>query len=109
MRGPYLDARGADAQGRLPLARRLPPAGALKSYIAEARSTAGEDLLPRDMKSGWAFRFPADAARRLAALDPRESVAVEFVFPGARDTVRRAYVEVGDFAAGRAFVQMAQR
>jgi hypothetical protein len=34
-------------------------------------------------------------------------VAVEFVMPD--DTVRRAYVEVGDFAAGRAFLKLAQR
>ena len=34
-------------------------------------------------------------------------VAVEFLFPN--DQVRRAYVEVGDFAAGRAFLRMASR
>jgi hypothetical protein len=107
--GPYLDVRGADAKGKLPLARRMPPASALRTYSAEARSTAGADLLPKDMTSGWAFRFPAEAGRRLAELDPRESVAVEFIFPGREDVVRRAYVEVGDFAAGRAFIQMAQK
>ena len=107
--GPYLDHRGADTKGKLPLARRLPPASALKIYSPEARSTAGGDLMAKDTTSGWAFRFPAEAARRLAELDPRESFAVEFVFPGERDVVRRAYVEVGDFAAGRAFIQMAQK
>ena len=45
------------------------------------------------------------AAQELARLDPREAVAVDFLFPG--DGVRRAYVEVGDFAAGRAFLQVA--
>jgi hypothetical protein len=80
--GPYLDTRGADAKGKLPLDRRMPPSSALKIYSAEARSAAGEDLLPKDVKAGWAFRFPADATRRLAELDPRESIAVEFVFPG---------------------------
>jgi hypothetical protein len=34
-------------------------------------------------------------------------VAVEFLFPG--DRVRRAYVEVGDFAAGQAFLTVAAR
>jgi hypothetical protein len=35
---------------------------------------------------------------------------VEFVFAGsAGDLVRRAYVEVGDFAAGRAFLQVGPR
>ena len=34
-----------------------------------------------------------------------ESVTVEFVFQGAGgDLVKTAYVEVGDFAAGRAFL-----
>ncbi|WP_309643243.1 hypothetical protein [Phenylobacterium sp.] len=107
--GPYLDTRG-EAVGRLPLARRMPPSGALAIYAAEARSSAGRDLLPKDLKSGWAFRFPAKAAAALASLDPREAVAVEFLFAdGQGETVRRAYVEVGDFAAGRAFLQVASR
>lgn len=107
--GPYLDNRG-EALGRLPLARRLPPAGAQATFSAEARSHAGRDLLPKDLKSGWAFRFPAKAAAAVAALDPREAVAVEFLFAdGQGESVRRAYVEVGDFAAGRAFLQVAGR
>ena len=101
--GPYLDHFGGESRG-LPLARRLPPRSALRIYAAEARSPAGSDLLPKDGGGGWAFRFPAEAASELAALDPRESVAVEFLFPG--DVVRRAYVEVGDFAAGRAFLNL---
>jgi len=103
----YLDRRAADLNGRMPLDRRMPPASALKTYTAQARSPAGADLAGKDLKAGWAFRFPPEAAAKLAALDPREAVAVDFVFPG--DTVRRAYVEVGDFAAGRAFLQLAQR
>ncbi|MDO9247070.1 MAG: hypothetical protein Q7U11_11435, partial [Phenylobacterium sp.] len=43
----------------------------------------------------------------LSGLDPREAVMVEFLFAG--DAARRAYVEVGDFAAGRAFLQTASR
>ena len=104
---PYLDRRGLAASARLPLARRLPPASALRSFSAQARSPAGLDLLPKGERSGWTFRFPDAAAAELAALDPREAVAVEFLFPG--DQVRRAYVEVGDFAAGRAFLQIASR
>ena len=107
--GPHLDARGQPL-ATLPLERRLPPPSGLSVYSAEARSTAGTDLRPKTMKSGWAFRFPGPAARALAELDPREAVAVEFLFAGPRgDTVRRAYVEVGDFAAGRAFLQVAAR
>jgi len=100
---PYLDLRGDQD-----LARRLPPPGARRTYSAEARSKAGLDLRPEEMGAGWAFRFPAEAAVRLAALDPREAVAVEFLFSQG-PAVRRAYVEVGDFAAGRAFLQVAAR
>jgi hypothetical protein len=104
--GPYLDGAGASGQ-TLPLDRRLPPRSALRSYAAEARSTAGTDLRPKDAPAGWAFRFPGQAAAELASLDPRESVAIEFLFPD--DVVRRAYVEVGDFAAGRAFLNLTSR
>lgn len=108
-RGPYLDSRGLSLAS-LPLSRRLPPEAAQNVFAAEARSRAGKDLAPKDMGVAWAFRFPAEAARELATLDPREAVAVEFLFQGAgRDQVRRAYVEVGDFAAGRAFLQVAGR
>jgi hypothetical protein len=101
---PYLDRWGSGSTAGLPLARRLPPASALKAYAATARSEAGPELMPKGAADGWTFRFPDAAAQELANLDPREAVAVEFLFPG--DVVRRAYVEVGDFAAGRAFLQL---
>jgi hypothetical protein len=99
--GPYL------LGGRQPLARKLPPASATRSYIAEARGGAEAELLPKGYAGGWAFRFPAHAVQALAELDPREAVAVEFMMPGGR--VRTAYVEVGDFAAAHAFLQVASR
>ena len=104
---PYLDRYSGGSTSRLPLARRLPPRSALKAYGAAARSHADDELLPKGAESGWAFRFPDAAAQDLARLDPREAVAVEFLFPG--DVMRRAYVEVGDFAAGRAFLQIGGR
>jgi hypothetical protein len=104
---PYLARFSGGSTAGLPLAQRLPPPGAQKAYAAVARAQAGADLLPRNVDLGWAFRFPDDAAAELAALDPRESIAVDFLFPG--DVVRRAYVEVGDFAAGRAFLKVAAR
>jgi hypothetical protein len=104
---PYLARYGAGSTARLPLPLRLPPPLAQKAYAATARSAADPELLPKGATAGWAFRFPDAAAAELAALDPREAVAVEFLFPG--DIVRRAYVEVGDFAAGRAFLQVAAR
>lgn len=105
--GPYLDTRAS--KRRLALSKRLPRGPAVRVFAAEARSPAGEDLLPKGVKTGWAFRFPSSAARAMAGLDPREAVAIEFVFAGERDEVRRVYVEVGDFAAGRAFLQVAGR
>lgn len=101
--GPYLDTRGR----RTPLSRKLPPRNATRMFLAEARDVAGPELTPNGANDGWAFRFPAAAAQALADLDPREAVAVEFLFPDER--VRTAYVEVGDFAAGRAFLQLAAR
>jgi hypothetical protein len=103
----YLDRWTGGPTARLPLNRRMPPRSALKTYPAAARSRASQDLLPRDVKSGWAFRFPDAAAVELSKLDPREAIAVEFLFQG--DVTRRAYVEVGDFAAGRAFLKVAAR
>lgn len=96
--GPYLPG------GRSPLGSRM-PSMAMRAFLAEARSPASSELLPREADDGWAVRFPQPAVRALAGLDPREAVAVEFMFADGRS--RRAYVEVGDFAAGRAFVQLA--
>jgi len=105
----YLNKRGADANGRIPLAARMPPSGATTAFSAQARDSAPRELLAADVKSGWSFRFPLAAAEALAQLDPRESAAVEFLFAGhGGDTVRRAYLEVGDFAAGRAFLRATQ-
>ncbi|MET0273567.1 MAG: hypothetical protein ABW360_11310 [Phenylobacterium sp.] len=107
--GPYLERWNGGPTATLPLPRRLPPRAHLESFTTQARSPAGVDLLPKDAKGGWAFRFSDDAARQLAALDPREAVLVEFLFMNGRQPVRQAYVEVGDFAAGRAFLQLAER
>lgn len=104
---PYLERIGGGPTAGLPLEKRLPPRGSLLSFVAEARSQAGQDLLPKDEKTGWAFRFPPEAARRLATLDPREAVMIEFLFSG--DVTRLAYIEVGDFAAGQALLRIAVR
>lgn len=103
---PYLDRSRADRQGRLPLAARSPPRAASRIFAAEARSVAGADLAG-EQRGGWAFRFPVAADRALAALDPREAIAIEFVFTGEQgDVVRTAFIEVGDYAAGRAFLNV---
>jgi hypothetical protein len=105
--GAYLDGWKGGATKDLALDKRLPPAAAQLAFNASKRSTLGQDLAGKDGRAGWAFRFPDEAAEAMAALDPREAVAVEFLF--AHDETRRAYVEVGDFAAGRAFVTIRNR
>ncbi|RYF94862.1 MAG: hypothetical protein EON95_03745 [Caulobacteraceae bacterium] len=108
--GPYLDLRSRGRGGKLTLAARTSPRSASRVFTADARGPAGPMLLPADAKAGWAFRFPAAAQTALAGLDPREAVMVEFVFAGpSGDRVRQAHVEVGDFAAGRAFLAAGAR
>lgn len=107
--GPYLDRRLAGPDGRIPLAGRV-PSSATRAFSAVARSPASTRMAPAGAKSAILVRFPVQALETLSALDPREAVMVEFVFAGrARDDIRRAYIEVGDFAAGRAFLNVDER
>jgi hypothetical protein len=107
---PYLNVIAAHAGAPLPPEARTPPRSATRGVLAEARAPADAALLPPGARSGYAFRFPIAAVGDLAALDPREAVAIEFLIAAdSREDVRTAYVEVGDFAAGRAFLTSAQR
>jgi len=105
---PFLNIIRASTDGRIPLSARMPPASATRDFFPQARGDADRPLIPTGAASAIAFRFPNAAADALARLDPRESVAVEFLFSNGQP-VRTAYVEVGDFAAGRAFLASAQR
>jgi hypothetical protein len=108
--GPYLDQRSRGVGGKLSLPSRVPPRSATRAFTAEARVTAEPMLLFGESRGGWRFRFSPAAARALADLDPREAVIVEFLFDGqGNSAVRKAYVEVGDFAAGQAFLAASQR
>lgn len=99
--GPYIDTRAGRS-----LSGKVAPRNASLVFAAETRAEAPLTLLPTGAKTGLAFRFPAAAADAIAQLDPREAVTVEFAFTGRGDEVtRKAYVEVGDFAAGRAFLR----
>lgn len=99
--GPYIDPRGGRS-----LAARVAPRSASLVFTAEARAEAPLSLLPTGAKTGVAFRFPAAAAEAISRLDPREAVILEFSVSGRDgEGVRKAYVEVGDFAAGRAFLR----
>lgn len=99
--GPYIDNRSGRA-----LAGKAPPRNASLIFNAETRDEAPPTLLPSGAKTGLAFRFPIAVADAMSRLDPREAVTIEFVFTGRGDEMtRKAYVEVGDFAAGRAFLR----
>ena len=99
--GPYF----APGAGRS-LAGKVAPRNASVVFNAETREEAPLTLLPTGAKTGLAFRFPMAAADAIAQLDPREAVTVEFAFSGrGGEVTRKAYIEVGDFAAGRAFLR----
>jgi len=100
--GPYLNARNARG-----LAANAAPRNASRVFGSETRDVAPPTLLPTGAKTGMSFRFPREASDALSRLDPREAATVEFLFTSrsGQDVVRRAYVEVGDFAAGRAFLR----
>lgn len=98
--GPYIDTRAGRALGG-----KVAPRNASLVFNAETREEAPPTLLPTGAKTGLAFRFPIAAAEAMSQLDPREAVTIEFAFAGRGDEqTRRAYIEVGDFAAGRAFL-----
>ncbi|MDR6626156.1 hypothetical protein [Caulobacter segnis] len=99
--GPYIDQRSGRA-----LNGKVAPRNASLVFNAETRDEAPPTLLPTGAKTGLAFRFPIAVADAMSRLDPREAVTIEFVFTGRADEMtRKAYVEVGDFAAGRAFLR----
>jgi hypothetical protein len=108
--GPYLDARQADIDGHIPIDGRLPPRASSRVFEAGEMTAADKALVTPDMPGAWSFAFPQAASDALAQLDPRETVAVEFLFTGDDgESVRTAYVEVGDFAAARAFQSIPQQ
>jgi hypothetical protein len=99
---PYVKPSGA------PLSQRTPVRGAARVILAEAKAEADPALRPLGARSAVAFRFPAAAEQTLQGLDPREAVSLELLYPSARgDLVRTAFIEVGDFNAGVAFLKSA--
>ena len=91
---PYLDPRKAG------LAGALPPRASSTAILANGRAPA-----PASVGGGVAFSFPGRAGDALARLDPREAVVLELVYPTrSGERVEATMFEVGDFAAGRAFL-----
>ena len=96
--------------GHAPLATRAPVRAASRVIMAEARAPADRALLPVGAPDAAAFRFPTETMAALQRLDPREAISVEFLYPSNRgDVIRTAFLEVGDFNAGLAFLKMGPR
>lgn len=96
--------------GPFVLQARAPLRAAAKVILAEAKAPADPALRPLRTGKAVAFRFPAAAKDALAQLDPREAVSVEILYPSDRgDLVRTAFLEVGDYDAGMAFLKVAMR
>ena len=96
--------------GNPPLSDRAPVRAAARVILAQARADADPALRPLGSNKAVAFRFPASTEKTLEQLDPREAVAVELLYPSDRgDMVRTAFLEVGDFDAGVAFLNSGPR
>jgi hypothetical protein len=107
LRDPARAPRPLIVGGDAPLSARVPVRGVARVILAEAKAPADRALLPAGVRAATAFRFPAETLAALQALDPREAVSVEFLYPSARaDIVRTAFLEVGDLNAGMAFLRM---
>jgi hypothetical protein len=110
LRDPARAPRPYLAGGHPPLAARAPVRGAARVIMADAKTQADRALLPVGVSAAYAFRFPAETMAALQRLDPREAISVEFLYPSSRgDLVRTAFLEVGDFNAGMAFLKMGPR
>ena len=93
-----------------PLSARAPLRAAARVILADARAPADPALRPKGADKAVAFRFPSSARQILEQLDPREAVSVEILYPSDRgDLVRTAFLEVGDFDAGVAFLNTQAR
>ena len=110
LRDPARAPQAYIPQGHAPLSARAPMRAATRVILAEARAPADRALLPSGVPSAAAFRFPADTIGALQKLDPREAISVEFLYPSTQgDLVRTAFLEVGDFNAGLAFLRVGPR
>lgn len=100
---PYIDLRRKD------LASRTSPRSVSIAHMAGGRAAAPAALLPAGVPTGAAFRFSERTIKALEGLDPREALVLELVYPGLKgERVERIAFEVGDFAAGRAFLRAQQ-
>ena len=89
-----------------PVLADAPPQGsASRTFLARARTTPAQTLLPAGATGGHLYLFSGDMWDALTRLDPRETGRIELVYPQAgRERVIAAPLEIGDVAAARAFL-----
>jgi hypothetical protein len=82
--------------------------GVARRVWAASAEASPVGLTPQGGGSARLYRWPVSTAELLSELDPRESLWVEFVFPGTggREDVRAARVRVGDLAVALAFLEI---
>jgi hypothetical protein len=79
-------------------------------YMAESRQPAPKSLRTTGRGEALAFRFPAAAVTALERLDHADTARLDFVTTSwSGERTRSARVEIGDFAAARAFLQASAR
>ena len=81
-----------------------------RTYLAETRQPAPKSLRTAGPGEALAFRFPAAAIAALERLDHGDTARLDFVTTSwSGERTRSARIEVGDFAAARAFLQASAR
>lgn len=93
-----------DAPDEAPWARWTPPDRARQLFWASERVTGDAAVLISGSPGAQVYRFPDAAARAISALDPRESVRVDYLNQQGQPVMSK-YFEVGDFGAAVAFLQ----
>jgi len=88
----------------------MPPQSVVQSFFAVDKMPAPPSLTGESGGSSKAilFRFADKALSAFSALDPRDVVALELIYParsGARPKRERIYAEAGDFIAARLFAE----
>lgn len=88
----------------------MPPQSVVQSFFAVDKMPAPPSLTGEGGASSKAvlFRFSDKALSAFSALDPRDVVALELIYParaGARQKRERIYAEAGDFIAARLFAE----
>ena len=77
-----------------------------RTFLAQSQTVAPAPLALAGRGRSWGFRFPSAAADALAALPATETAQVEILAADGRQSLlARIPIEVGDFAAARAFLQ----